>query len=376
MSVMDGSTDLLKTAFDRFQQAAVHLQEHHVSLQSEVERLEGELLDAHRRLEAVLDSLDGGVAVISPDGILERTNRAFERLGLGAAGTPLSEPELLQLVSAGGSGAKATRIRRDGGDGIRDLAVSLIPVGDQEGALVLSIQDVTEIRREEEEGGRRHRLEALGRMGAELAHEVRNPLGSIRLFAEMLQEDLAGNEIQREMIDQILAATSGLESTVTNLLAFASPSRGSMARVDAADLAREACALLQPSCALRNIALEGPAAEESHCLTGDTEGLRQVVLNLLGNALAATPGGGAIRVRTGRESGTIVLEVTDSGKGISPEDLPRVFDPFFSRTDGGTGLGLSIVHGIVERHRGSITLDSTPGNGTRVRVEIPEDRNA
>jgi signal transduction histidine kinase len=314
--------------------------------------------------------------VVSPEGILARTNRAFERLGLGSAGSSPPDPQLLRLAAAAGSGGRTTRIRHRTADGFRDLAVSVTPVGDQEGMRVLNIQDVTDIRREEEEGGRRKRLEALGRMGAELAHEVRNPLGSIRLFGEMLREDLGEREVQGEMVDQILAATSGLESTVNNLLSFTAPPRGSMEPTDAANLARDVCALLEPTCQLREIRLVGPAPEETCPLHADPEGLRQVVLNLVGNALAATPAGGRVGIRVRRRDGYAVLEVTDTGAGIPPEDLPRVFDPFFSRTDGGTGLGLSIVHGILERHGGRITLDSTPGAGTRARVEIPEERDA
>jgi signal transduction histidine kinase len=102
--------------------------------------------------------------------------------------------------------------------------------------------------------------------------------------------------------------------------------------------------------------------------------MRQVVLNLVGNALAATGSGGSIRVETRRVGDRAVLRVRDTGRGIAPEDLPRVFDPFFSRTEGGTGLGLSIVHGIVERHGGRIVLDSRIDHGTTARVEIPATR--
>jgi signal transduction histidine kinase len=99
--------------------------------------------------------------------------------------------------------------------------------------------------------------------------------------------------------------------------------------------------------------------------------MRQVLLNLVGNALAATDGGGRIRISAEPSASGAVLTVEDEGRGIAAEDLPRVFDPFFTRTEGGSGLGLSIVHGIVERHRGRIALDSRPGRGTRVRVELP-----
>jgi two-component system sensor histidine kinase HydH len=236
---------------------------------------------------------------------------------------------------------------------------------------VVTVQDVTEIRREGEEDGRRQRLEALGRMAAELAHEVRNPLGAIRLFATLLCEDLAHRPSWREMAEQVLQASSRLEVTVSNLLAFAAPTRAELRETDLCRLARETCALLGPTSRARGVLLAGPAEAEVCPVWGDPEGLSQVLLNLVGNALAATAGGGRILVQVQRLASQSRLVVQDSGCGIASEDLPRVFDPFFSRTAGGTGLGLSIVHRIVESHGGSVRLDSTPGVGTRAVVELP-----
>ncbi len=229
---------------------------------------------------------------------------------------------------------------------------------------------VTELEREEEEA-RRRRLEALGRMAAELAHEVRNPLGSIRLFAEMLLEDLEDRPEPRQMVRQILDAAAGLGSTVNNLLSFASPSTCAMRLFDLAAVIRDGCALLAPSCRLRGIRLTGPAEGKTVRLHADPEGFRQITLNLLGNAVTATGEGGRVGMDSWNEDGLTVLEINDNGKGIDPEDRDRVFDPFFSKTEGGTGLGLSIVHGIVERHGGTIHLDSKPGAGTCVRIQVP-----
>ncbi len=363
-------TDVLVQAFHRFEHAAASLEERHADLRARAERLERQLLAAHRRLETVLDAMDGGVAVVASDGALLRTNRAFERMGLGTTGERLADDDLKWLGASSTAGG-AARLRRDSPSGPRDLAVTVLPSGEADTSLVVTVQDITEIRIEEEEEARRRHLEALGRMAAEIAHEVRNPLGSIRLFAGMLRDDLEGHEPLRDMADQIVAATAGLETTVSNLLAFASPSSGKARPTDLALLASDACSLLAPACALRGVRLAGPVPEARCAVEADPEGMRQVLLNLLGNALAATEPGGSIVVAARHERGHAVLLVEDSGRGIAPEDLPRVFDPFFTRTEGGTGLGLSIVHGIVERHGGRIALDSAPGRGTLARVEIP-----
>ncbi len=354
----------LEEAFRGFERAAQHLEKQHGMLQTRVEGLERELLDSNRRLEVVLDSLDTGIAVVAGDGKLVLTNGAFDRLGL-------ADSELSRFLDSGSDVGGTSRMHRETEEGPREFCATTVPVNDDLESRVLTLQDITQIRREEEEGGRRRRLEALGRMAAELAHEVRNPLGSIRLFACMLQEDLDDEPDKRAMAEQILAATAGLEGTLSNLLAFAAPARGARRRCDIAAIASEVCSLLSPACSVRGVELEGPSIETDQFVEGDPEGLRQVVLNLVGNALAATESGGSIRVEIGCDSGDAVLRVIDDGKGIPAEDLPRVFDPFFTRSEGGTGLGLSIVHRTIERHDGTIRLNSSPGRGTCAEVTFP-----
>ena len=156
-------------------------------------------------------------------------------------------------------------------------------------------------------------------------------------------------------------------------LTFTSHFYGARRTVDLTRLALEACELLAPACSVRGLKLRAPQADRACEVCADPEGLRQVLLNLLGNALAATGPGGEIAVETRCRGGRALLTVIDSGCGIATEDLPRVFDPFFSRSEGGTGLGLSIVHRIIENAGGRITLDSRLGEGTRVCVTLPAE---
>jgi signal transduction histidine kinase len=363
--------ELLVRAFERFETACASLASRHDRLAEKVADLERRLARANRSLEAVLDSLEEAVAVLGPDGRILRANRAFVRMKLGAVGGFLEDSVLKELVGGSTGGRATARLRRETAGGAMDLVATVVPVAGEEPAKVLSLQDVSSIRREEEEGGRRRRLEALGRMAAELAHELRNPLGSIRLFAAMLRDDLSDRPASREMAEQIMAASAGLETTVANLLSFASPPRSAPRRLDLAAVARQTCSLFGGLCASRGVDLEGPSETASLPVVADPEGIRQVLLNLLGNALAATSSGGRILVAAVAREGGAVLSVEDTGCGIAPEDLPRVFDPFFSRSPGGTGLGLAIAHAIVERHRGRIWLESVPGKGTKAVVELP-----
>lgn len=367
-------SERLEHAFRRFERAARDLRDGQESLRQRARRLESELLNANRRLEAVLDAVDSGVAVVARDGSILRTNRAFDALApASTAGEPSQLARELCVGHDRRRSVKSIRRLHHEVDGdLRDLAVTTVPVEDSAGALVLTVKDTTEVRREEEEDGRRQRLEALGRMAAELAHELRNPLGAIRLFAAMLRDDVVDRPDSLGMVERILQCTTGLESTVANLLSFASPCRQQCRPVDLAVVAREACKLMVATCSMRDVRLLPPPAGATCSVDGDPEGLRQVVLNLLGNALAATDAGGRVEidVATVRDTGR-VLTVRDDGHGIEAVDLPRVFDPFFTRSEGGTGLGLSIVHGIVERHGGTVSLESAPGRGTLVRVELP-----
>src|SRR6185295_8666894 len=150
-------------------------------------------------------------------------------------------------------------------------------------------------------------------MAAEIAHEVRNPLGSIRLFACLLRDELSEAGLDPEMADRILAATAGLETAVSNLLSFATAPRGASRRFDLADLAADVCALLGPVSAQSGVSIRGPREGERCHVVGDPEALRQVLLNLLGNSLAATDRGGLIEVGTKLERERAVLEVADSG---------------------------------------------------------------
>ncbi len=365
------ATRSLEEAFRQFAGAAEALEAGHRALAARIEALEGERLQAHGRLETVLDGIDHGVALVAPDGRLVRANRTFREMGLGATDETLWSPDLAAAIAASGTTDAAVRLRHETPRGITDLAVVIRPVHDDPDARLVSVHDVTEIRREEEEGGRRRRLEALGRVAAEVAHEVRNPLGGIRLLAAMLRDDLAGRPGEREMADQILEAVAGLEGVVANLLAFAAPGGAPRRRVDLAEIAAQAASLVAPACGHRGIRLETPSRESALLATVEPEGARQIVLNLLANALAATESGGAIEISVAPEGAGARLAVRDTGRGIAAEDLPRVFDPFFSRTEGGTGLGLSIVHAIVERHGGRIRVESRPTRGTAVSIVFP-----
>lgn len=223
---------------------------------------------------------------------------------------------------------------------------------------------------------RSERLSSLGQMAAGLAHEIRNPLGSIQGVAELLGDDAPEGSKKRELFDVLRKESRRLGAVVDDFLGFARPRPLTLAPTDLAAVAERAVAQMQIEASLRDIRIETRVTPDLPRVRADAEQLHQVFLNLLLNAIAASPDRGRIEVtvaRAPRDAHSLCATVRDWGAGIAPDVLPRVFDPFFTTRETGTGLGLSISHTIVSDHGGSIDIDSAPGHGSAVHVTLPLD---
>ncbi len=218
----------------------------------------------------------------------------------------------------------------------------------------------------EEERGQRielERLAAMGEMAMELAHEIRNPLGSIELFASMLDGPYA---------EQIVRGVRLLNHSVTNVLEFGQPINPVFDTVDLRAVAREAAIFLEPLASRKDVRIECDGHSQVTAL-GDRELLHRMLLNLLLNALREVPRGGMIAIETTRKGDHAWISVADNGRGILPEIAGKIFDPMFSTSRDGCGIGLSVVHRIVESHGGEIAVDSST-EGTRFRVRLQGGR--
>jgi len=238
---------------------------------------------------------------------------------------------------------------------------------------LFTFQDVTDVKRLERDAGRRERLAAVGEMAAGIAHEIRNPLASMSGSMQVLRAELSLKGEQAELMDIVLKESERLNSTIRSFLAYARPTRPTMARLDLAQVVAETARLLQNGDDVRpghRVEVDVPP-HPVWCETDDNQ-VRQVLWNLATNGLRAMSTGGRLRLSvTEPDTGGVEIEVQDQGCGIAPADLDRIFEPFHSTFERGTGLGLATVHRIVGDLLGTISVKSVVGQGTSMCVRLP-----
>ena len=242
--------------------------------------------------------------------------------------------------------------------------------------LIIAFQDLTEVRSMEESIRRKDRLAAVGRVGAGLAHEIRNPLGAMRGAIQVLESSTTPGSIQSDLMSIILRESDRLNSIITNFLNYARPAVGNFSEVDLGEAISDTITLLKhgPD-VLPSHQLEISLPQSATFISADSTQLKQVFWNLARNAIQAMPDGGTLRIsleRAANKRVKIIFE--DTGRGMSPEQVERLFEPFCNSTTGGTGLGLSIVYQIIRDHNGTINVNSFEGEGTRITILLPREQ--
>ena len=228
----------------------------------------------------------------------------------------------------------------------------------------------------EEQLRRSEKLSTLGEMAAMLAHEIRNPLGSIRGTAEILRDDYRPGDPKHEFIEIQIKETERLNHVVEDFLRMARPQASAMQRCSLREELDTIVTLTASDAGQRGINLYfQPPADESF-VTGDGEKLRQAFLNIVINALQATPRNGKVTISTLETEDWHKISFNDSGAGIPPHVIEHIFEPFFTTKPDGTGLGLAITKKIIETHGGTLTIESNGNSGTTVVVKLPRERRA
>jgi two-component system sensor histidine kinase HydH len=266
------------------------------------------------------------------------------------------------------------------GDRRIPLDVSAAMLLDEDGECfgqVILFKDLTEIQALHQELEKNRRLASVGRLAAGVAHEIRNPLSSIKGFATYFKEKYRENKRDQEIAGIMIQEVDRLNRVVGQLLEFSRPLRLHFQPVALEPFFQDAFRLVDRQCSETGVTMALDMLNGNLTVSMDADKMSQVVLNLLLNALDAMKDGGMLTVRVSRnEDGGIQIQFIDSGAGIDPKDQPHIFEPYFSTKKSGTGLGLAIVHNIVKAHRGDILVDSRPGGGTTVKITLPAAKEA
>jgi two-component system sensor histidine kinase PilS (NtrC family) len=290
-------------------------------------------------------------------------------------------------VNAATAGDAGPRFEADclTADGLRlRLGFSISPLFSETGettGTVITFQDLTQIRALEETSRRQDRLAAIGRMAASIAHEIRNPLAAMRGSIQMLRADMASDSSETQLMEIILRESDRLNRIISDFLSYARPRSIVQSKVNVGELLKQTFTLLRHSSEIgdKHIIQEEVPAQPA-LLDADSEQLQQVFWNLSRNALQAMPNGGTLSAKVEANSDSrLRITFSDTGRGMTPEQVEHLFEPF-SSTTGGTGLGLSIVYQIIRDHGGTINVRSREGRGTTIAIELPgqvgtEDRD-
>jgi two-component system sensor histidine kinase HydH len=236
---------------------------------------------------------------------------------------------------------------------------------------VFLFSDLTNIKHLEERLRRSERLAGLGRLAAGVAHEIRNPLSSIKGFATILAGRFREDERSRKIADVMVQEVDRLNRVVTELLDYARPTEITKQRTSCKELIENTLRLIEQDAGQNGISVQSVTVPRDLVIAVDSDRFSQVLLNLYLNAVQAMEQGGTLKVEAFQKNGCAVLRVSDTGSGIPPDHLTHIFDPYFTTKAQGVGLGLANVHKFIEAHGGEIQVESTPGEGTSFIIHLP-----
>jgi len=354
---------------------------------AQVAHLIAGLAEENELLAGVLQSLTDGIIVTAPDRRVILSNRAASRM-LGFAADEAQERPLAEVVSdralasfldghlAGPEKVTDREFTLEGGR--RLLAASILPLvreGRVQGALV-HLEDVTERRARESRLRRAESLASLTTLAAGVAHEIKNPLGSMGIHLQLARRKIGGKEcIDAADIEPHLGVMAEevdrLNRIVVDFLFAVKPMDSRLEDADLNAVVRDLIAFVRPELDQAGVTVESALAEELPPLKLDVRYIKQALLNLIKNAVAAMSGGGRLGVETRRVGDEVQLAVSDTGAGIPAEIMDKIFEPYFTTKPFGTGLGLTIVFKIVKEHFGDIAVASREGEGTTFTITVP-----
>ncbi len=330
----------------------------------------------------VLDSIAAGVLTIDLAGRVQLLNHAGETI----LGQPLSSlssrrlEEALPEIAAVSASPPGGEVRLKTPAGLeRILGITVSPLASTEGGpggSVYVIQDLTDFKRLERDLRLQDRMAALGRMAGAIAHEIRNPLsaiaGSVKVFS--ITSDLSKDE--QRLVEIVRKESERLDRTLAEFLSFSRERKYEFQSADLVTMLEDTITLIRHRPGTEGWRITADLPKVPLLVPADVDAIKQVFWNLCDNALKAMPEGGTLALRAARERGNAVIEFRDTGPGIPPGQLEKIFEPYQSGFSSGSGLGLAIVYEIVAVHQGKITAETVPGDsgqpsGTLFRLVLP-----
>ncbi|MBN2685058.1 MAG: hypothetical protein JXR40_07250, partial [Pontiellaceae bacterium] len=237
--------------------------------------------------------------------------------------------------------------------------------------VLLVFSDMTLLRKMEEQIRLSDRLSSIGTLSAGMAHEIKNPLVTIKTFTELLPEQHNNPDFRDTFFDLVSQEVQRIDSIVTRLLHFARPAKASLKPTHLHDVIKNAILLIEQQLSKNRIKLKKNLSAECDLVMADSEQINQALINFFLNAIQAMEPGGMLSIKTSQSDSTFYINVNDTGCGLSEEQKKCIFDPFFTTKETGVGLGLSISHGIIQEHQGEIIVESVKGEGTTFHIELP-----
>jgi len=323
-----------------------------------------------------------GLVSLSADGTITSLNHTAESVLQITADETLGKNSVLilqekmsemlnNLKERGGTIDREIDYPLAGGKSI-PLDVLATELNDEDGVFlgyVILFRDLTEIERLRSEIERSRRLASLGQLAAGIAHEIRNPLSSIKGFATYFRERYRDIPEDRKTADIIIGEVDRLNRVISQLLEFARPMNIQLKPTALQGFLQHSIKMIEQQARGGNITIMTDLPSQIGEIHLDPDRMSQVLFNLYLNAFEAMDAGGTLSVRLSTtDDKTTTITIADTGTGIAAEDMGRIFDPYFTTKPSGTGLGLAIVHRIMEAHQGEIHVDSTPGAGTTVSL--------
>jgi two-component system NtrC family sensor kinase len=362
------------------------------NLYQSVEMKASELERLKAYTENIIESINVAVLALDSSGRINSCNRAFEELYetsrqqiIGSLIETLLPLDVLASIQSV-TGVQGWELKapanifklyletRAGKKLIVNL--SLIPLHDPTAlnpGFLLVLDNVTEKVQLEDQLLQAEKLSSIGLLAAGIAHEVNTPIAGISSYTQMLLKDTPESDRRKQILEKIQKQTFRAAEIVNGLLNFSRLNGSEFKNLDINQLIQDSLSLLAHQLQINNIKVESRLDDSLPPVYGNTAKLQQVFINLFLNARDAMPNGGGLTVQTAMNESMIIVDISDTGVGISEENIKRIFDPFFTTKSigKGTGLGLAVTYGIIQEHGGRIFVDSAPGQGTRFRLKFP-----